>query len=75
MDINTAHLHYVIYACFVLHNFCEMKNERFNHETVVNIIRQEVNDQPPIAGNRYSLGNNDESAGKRVRNVFMKYFQ
>ena len=29
MDINTQELPYVIYACFVLHNFCEI-----NHETI-----------------------------------------
>ena len=75
MDINIAYLHYIIYACFVLHNFCEMQNERFNDEKVTNVIEQERNNQPLVAWNRYSLGNNDESAGKRARKVVLKYIQ
>lgn len=27
MDINLDELPYIIYACFVLHNFCEIHNE------------------------------------------------
>ncbi len=30
--------------------------------------------QPLTLGNRYSLGNGDEASGKRVRNIFLKYF-
>ena len=34
MDINLDELPSVIYACFVLHNFCELNNESINEETV-----------------------------------------
>ena len=34
MDINLDELPFVIYACFVLHNFCELNNESINEETV-----------------------------------------
>ena len=32
MDINLDELPYVIYACFVLHNFCEIHNESISEE-------------------------------------------
>lgn len=34
MDINLDELPYIIYACFVLHNFCELKNWRIGEENV-----------------------------------------
>ena len=36
MDINIEELPFVTYACFVLHNFCEL-----NHETVIEKIKSE----------------------------------
>ena len=32
MDINLDELLFVIYACFVLHNFCELNNESINRK-------------------------------------------
>jgi hypothetical protein len=32
MDINLDELPYVIYACFVLHKFCELHNESIKRE-------------------------------------------
>ena len=34
MAINLDELLFVIYACYVLHNFCELNNESINEETV-----------------------------------------
>ena len=38
MDINIDELPYVIYACFVLHNFCEFNNEIVSEERVRSAI-------------------------------------
>ena len=38
MDINLTELPNVIYACFVLHNFCEVNNERIGEEKVASAI-------------------------------------
>ena len=34
VDINLYDMPHVIYACFVLHNFCEINNDSVNEETV-----------------------------------------
>lgn len=34
MDINLNELPYVIYACFVIHNFCEVKKENIGEDKV-----------------------------------------
>lgn len=38
MDINLDELPHVIYACFVLHNFCELNNEKLGEEKVATAI-------------------------------------
>ena len=38
MDINMHDLPNVIYACFVLHNYCELNNETVNEENVRSAI-------------------------------------
>ena len=75
MDIKMPDLQYVIYACFVLHNFSEQRNEKIADEVVNNTVRQDNEVQPPITGNRYTLGSKDEASGKRIRKVFTKYFE
>ena len=73
MDVNMDHLPYVINACFILHNFCEIKKETLADESVIAAIRNDNESQPPILGNRYSLGNTDEKNAKKLRKIFMKY--
>ena len=63
MDVNMDHLQYVINACFILHNFCEIKEETLADESVIAAIRNDNESQPPILGNRHSLGNTDEKKG------------
>ena len=74
MDINTFHLPYVIYACFVLNNYCELKNEKLFEENITASVQYDKEVQPALIGNRYSLGNNDEASGKNIRNIFVNYF-
>ena len=75
MDIKMPDLQYVIYASFILHNFCEQQNEKIADEIVNNTVRQDHDIQPPIAGNLYTLGSKDEASGKKIRKVFTIFFE
>ena len=35
MDINLKELHVVIHSCFILHNFCEIRQEAVNQNNVL----------------------------------------
>ncbi|XP_046862569.1 protein ALP1-like [Xenia sp. Carnegie-2017] len=74
MDINTEDLPYVIYACFVLHNYCEEEKQVVAEEEISKAMECKKQFQPPILGNRYTLGNNDEQSGKIIRDIFVKFF-
>lgn len=71
MDINITDLPYVIYACFILHNFCEMNSESVSEERVRSAIRYDIHFQPNAAGYR---GDSNETQGKKVRRILTKYF-
>ena len=73
MDINMDDLPFVIYACFVLHNFCEINKESISEERVRMAIDYDRDFQPPTATSRY-LSNSNETEGKRVRSVLTRYF-
>lgn len=72
MDINLDELPYIIYACFVLHNFCELKNERIGEEKVTAAIDYDKHFQPAVAPNNFSTDCN-EKEGKKIRRVLTKY--
>ncbi len=74
MDIKMPDLQYVIYSCFVLHNFCEIQNEKLADDSISKSIQREHSEQPSLSGNRYSLGSKDEASGKKIRNIFLKFF-
>lgn len=75
MDINIDDLPHVIYACFVLHNFCEVNNESVSEERVQSSINYDRQFQPDTAlcGNRRGI-NVNEAEGKKVRQTLTKYF-
>ena len=73
MDINIDDLPFVIYACFVLHNFCEYNRESISEDRVRSAIDYDRDFQPPTAANRYRSDCN-EVEGIRVRSVLTKYF-
>ena len=68
MDINIDDLPMVIYACFILNNYCEMNNESIHEELVRRLVSYDHDFQPPTAANRYSTVRN-EAEGKRVRKL------
>lgn len=73
MDINIHDLPFVIYACFVLHNYCEVNGESVFEERVRLATHYDRLFQPNTERNRYTTDNN-EVEGKRVRKVLTNYF-
>lgn len=73
MDINLQDLPLVIYACFVLHNYCEMNGESMGEERVRLATHYDRYFQPNTETNRYITDTN-ETEGKRVRKVLTHYF-
>ncbi len=71
MDINLDDLPYVIYTCFVLHNFCELRKESVNEEAVRIAINYDHDFQPPLTSDRSFSSN--ETEGKRVRRALTNY--
>ena len=69
MDLNI----HVIYACFVLHNFCEEHNETVGEELISSAMSYEREFQPLTVNNNYRTDCN-ETEGKRVRSELTKYF-
>ena len=72
MDTNLKELPN-INSCFVLINFCEERKEPINGKQVEVVIRYEKEFQPLIDGG-YKVSNN-ETGGKSVRQVNVKYFE
>ncbi|KAL0147037.1 hypothetical protein M9458_057561 [Cirrhinus mrigala] len=54
MDINLQDLPFVIYACFVLHNFCENCKETVAEHTVLGTMQWDKDLQPPTQCNKES---------------------
>lgn len=74
MDINLRDLPAVIHSCFILHNYCEVENNPVPPALVEEAERYDRLFQPPRDSNpNESHSNNVE--GKRIRNIFVKYFE
>ena len=72
MNINLKDLPNSIYACFVLHSFCEIHKELIHQNDVNNALKNDALFQPRTRGN--CTINNNEGNGKAIRNSFVKYF-
>ena len=70
MDINLHDLPTVIYACFVLHNFCEINKESVCEDQVRLVMEEQQRSQPTTQ--RTTVQSN-ENEGKRARRVLTKY--
>ncbi|XP_060781021.1 putative nuclease HARBI1 [Neoarius graeffei] len=64
MDINLDDLYYVIYACFVLHNYCELQKEPLPESSVTAATQYGQEFQPPAAADKPH-----EAEGRCVRRV------
>ena len=69
MDIPVSHLPNVIFACFVLHNFCERGKEDVDLRVVEQVIQEE---RGLIKVNK--LNSYATPMGARVRNIITTYF-
>ena len=74
MDLKLADLLFVIHACFVLHNFCETMKEEVPQSRIDIAKAYDEEFQPPI-DNTYNSVNNNLTAGKNTRKIFMKFFE
>ncbi|XP_030008156.1 protein ALP1-like [Sphaeramia orbicularis] len=72
MDINIRDLPHVIYACFVLHNYCEVNKETLDEHSVSGAIHCDKDCQPPTQSNNYITDCN-EGGGKRVRRILTRF--
>lgn len=61
----------VIYACFVLHNYCELNNESVDEEIVRSALVYDRDFQPSPTTNRNA---SNETEGKRIRRILTNYF-
>ena len=73
MDIDMKYLPEVIYACFILHNYCEINNDVIANSRVEEAQRFDANFQP-IPSTCHGV-NNNEAGGKEMRQIFVKYFE
>ena len=74
MDINLDDLPLVIYACFVLHNYCELNGESVSEERVRLATHYDRYFQPNTESSRQTSTVTNEAEGKRVRKVLTIYF-
>ncbi|KAK0141740.1 hypothetical protein N1851_020591 [Merluccius polli] len=72
MDINLHDLPFVIYACFVLHNYCEASKDTIDDNYVTEAIRYNRDNQPDPAPAVVG-GDSLTAEGKRVRRVLTQY--
>ena len=75
MDIKLIYLPHVIYACFVLYNFCEMQQEKIGEDCIAETIAYDMEFQPVLQRNRHALASNGEAACHRIRESFIRYFE
>lgn len=71
MDINLADLPFVIYACFVLHNYCEASKDTVDDHSVAEAIQHDRENQPDTQP--AARGDCMTSEGKRVRRILTQF--
>ena len=73
MDINLNGFTHVIHACFILHSFCEIRNESISQQEVQTTMKHDRKFQPPKqTGHDVSA---KETRFKKVKNIFAEYFE
>ena len=73
IDIKLESVPYLIHACFILHNICELKNDSLNNNLVQMSQEAEKNLQPPCITQRNTY-TSAELTGKNIRDISVKYF-
>ena len=57
----------------MLHNYCELKNEKIGEEKVASAINYEREFQPAVVAHNFTTDCN-ESEGKKIRRILTRYF-
>ena len=73
MNMNLKDLSVVIHYCFILHNFCEIRQEAVSQNDV--LVARNCNVEFQRETDTGYEVNNNETGGKRIRNIFVKYFE
>ena len=73
MDISLDDLPNVIFACFVLHNYCDVHGETLSEEKLKESCSYEREFRPPTCTPGYGAAFNVTS-GKHIRQIFAKFF-
>ncbi len=66
---------YVIMSCFILHNFCEAEGENIGIEKETAARKYEREFEHSAVQIQNPVMHNNESGGKKIRTIFMKYFE
>ena len=74
MDSDLNALPQVIHSCFILHNYCEIKNERLFEQNLLSSLNCKKRAQPPKSNLTYKESVN-ENAAKNIYHVFPLYFE
>ncbi|XP_015753379.1 PREDICTED: putative nuclease HARBI1 [Acropora digitifera] len=73
IDISLDNLPNVVFACFVLHNYCEVHRETLSEEKLKESCSYEREFQPTTCTPGYGAAFN-ETCGKHIRQIFAKFF-
>ena len=71
IDLSMMNIHYTIFSCFILHNFCEMEGELIYDD----LPAATANYNAKFNQSAFHQSYNNEIGGKRIRQIFMKYFE
>ena len=71
MDIDLDDLPFVIYACFVLHKYCEACKDRVDDNSIIEAIQYARDNQPDTLP--AVRGDSMTAEGKRVRRILTQF--
>ena len=74
MDLDIRHIPHVIYAYFVLHNFCETRGIHINPARVAAQVAEEATTQQCEHHHNVQQHSYDTAVGKKVRKSVRAYF-
>ena len=75
MDLSIEHIPTVVYACFILHNYCELRKCNLGNDRAMEEVSFEKNHQNcSHHTGRNRLNSYDSERGKIVRDCFKKFF-
>eukprot|EP00794_Sanderia_malayensis_P019639 gene19639-21583_t len=76
IDMHMQNMPLLVFCCFILHNFCEMEGEPIgNLGGTATAINYAVEFQEPSSQSQVPRVNNNESGGKKIRQLFVKFFE